>query len=218
MNASRRRLVVLGTLLLASAGACALAAVRILHTGSPTSLYLVWNLFLAWVPFVFALLAYGYARRAWTVAALGLGWLLFFPNAPYIGTDFVHLQDNSLAPFWYDVLTIGAFALTGFALGFASLYLMQAVVRRELGVLASWVVVVGASALAGVGIYLGRVLRANSWDVLTNPHLFARLARIRLADPLGNPKLLAVTALFTFVIVVGYAAVYAVARPLIEER
>jgi len=115
-------------LLLASAGACALVAVRILHTGSPTSLYLVWNLFLAWVP---------------------------------------------------------------------------TVVRRELGVLASWVVVVGASALAGVGIYLGRVLRANSWDVLTNPHLFARLARIRLADPLGNPKLLAVTVLFTFVISVG---------------
>jgi uncharacterized membrane protein len=169
------------------------------------------------VPFLFALVAYAYARRAWTIAALGLGWLLFFPNAPYIATDFVHLQPNAAAPLWYDMATISAFAATGLALGFASLYLMQAVVRRELGTLASWVAVLAASGLAGVAVYLGRFLRANSWDVLTNPDLFARLARIRLADPFGNPKLLAVAVTFTILMSVGYAFVYAVARPLLED-
>ncbi len=190
---------------------------RIAHTGSPNFVYLVWNLFLAWVPFVFALLAYAYARRAWAIAALGFGWLLFFPNAPYIATDFIHLRSHAAAPLWYDLLTISAFAGTGLALGFASLYLMQAVVRRELGTIASWIAVVTASGLAGVGVYLGRFLRANSWDMLTNPDLFARLARIRLADPFGNPKLLAVAASFMILISVGYAFVYAVARPLLED-
>jgi uncharacterized membrane protein len=218
VNASRRRLLVLAGLVLASAWSCLLVAARIHHTGSQDFRYLVWNLALAWVPFALALIAYACARRAWAIAALGFGWLLFFPNAPYIATDFIHLRPTGAAPLWYDTLTIGSFAATGLALGFASLYLMQAVVRRELGTAASWIAVVGASGLAGVGVYLGRFLRANSWDVLTNPDLFVRLARVRLADPFGNPKLVAVSFVFTLLISVGYATVYAVAQPLIDDR
>ena len=212
-----RRLVVLVGLVAASAASVALAVVRDRHAGNLDFWFLIWNLALAWIPFLLALAAYASARRPTSTAMLGLGWLLFFPNAPYIVTDFVHLSRVAPVPFWYDALTIGAFAATGLALGFASLYLMQCVVRDTVGVVASWLAVLVACALGSVGIYLGRFVRANSWDVLTRPEWFARLAHARLLDPFGNPRLIAVTCAFTLLLTVGYATVYRVVAPRIEQ-
>jgi uncharacterized membrane protein len=212
-----RRLVVVVGLVAASAASVALAVVRDSHAGNLDFWFLIWNLALAWIPFLLALAAYASARRPTSTAMLGLGWLLFFPNAPYIVTDFVHLSRVAPVPFWYDALTIGAFAATGLALGFASLYLMQCVVRDRVGVAASWLAVLVACALGSVGIYLGRFVRANSWDVLTRPEWFARLAHARLLDPFGNPRLIAVTCAFTLLLTVGYATVYRVVAPRIER-
>jgi hypothetical protein len=115
-----RRLLVLGILVFASLAAITLALLRDAAAGNVDFWFLIWNLCLAWIPFLLALGAYGYARRASSTIALGFGWLLFFPNAPYIVTDFVHLQRGAPVPLWYDALTIGAFAGVGLALGFAS--------------------------------------------------------------------------------------------------
>ena len=212
-----RRFVVLVGLLAGSVFSVALAVVRNRHTGDLDFWFLIWNLALAWIPFLFALAAYASARRASSTLLLGLGWLLFFPNAPYIVTDFIHLSRGGPVPFWYDAVTIGAFAATGVALGFASLYLMQCLVRARVGALASWLAVLVACALGSVGIYLGRFVRANSWDVLTRPEWFARLAHARLLDPLGNPRLIAVTCVFTLLLTLGYATVYRVVAPRIER-
>ena len=194
-----------------------LAVVRNRHAGNLEFWFLIWNLALAWIPFLFALAAYASPRRASSTALLGLGWLLFFPNAPYIVTDFVHLSRGAPIPLWYDALTIGAFSATGVALGFASLYLMQCVVRDRIGTIASWLAVLGACALGSVGIYIGRFVRANSWDVLTRPEWFARLAHARLLDPLGNLRLIAVTCAFTLLLTLGYATVYRVVAPRIDR-
>jgi uncharacterized membrane protein len=212
-----RRFVVLAGLVAASAASVALAVLRNRHAGTLDFWFLIWNLALAWIPFLFALAAYASPRRASSTALLGLGWLLFFPNAPYIVTDFVHLSRGAPIPLWYDALTIGAFAATGVALGFASLYLMQCVVRDRIGTIASWLAVLGACALGSVGIYIGRFVRANSWDVLTRPEWFARLAHARLLDPLGNPRLIAVTCAFTLLLTLGYATVYRVVAPRIDR-
>jgi uncharacterized membrane protein len=203
-----RRFVVVAALVLGSLAAIALALLRNVSAGNVDFWFLIWNLGLAWIPFLFALGAYVHARRAVSMLALGLGWLLFFPNAPYIVTDYVHLQQSSPVPLWYDALTIGAFAAVGLGLGFASLYLMQCVVRREVGAAAGWSIVVVASVLGSLGIYIGRFVRANSWDVLTRPEWLARLAHARLLDPLGNPRLIAVTCAFTLLLTVGYATLY----------
>src|SRR3954452_18414503 len=146
--------------------------------------------------------------RAPALAVLGALWLAFFPNAPYIVTDFVHLSRDPLAPLWFDGLTIGAFAATGLLLGLGSLYLVQSAVRRELG----WVVVSAALVLGSVGIYLGRFVRLNSWDFFTNPHYVAYLVRLRLPDPLGNPKVIAVVVQSTLMQVTAYLLDYNLAK------
>ena len=210
MNLSTRRIAVVVSLGLASLGCCGLVLVRNVHTGNANFRYLIWNLFLAWVPFVLALLFYDGSRRGMRAGGLvGLGalWLVFFPNAPYIVTDFVHLGPDPLSPLWFDAVTIGAFAATGLLLGLGSLYLVQSAVRRELG----WLVVAASLLLGSVGIYLGRFVRLNSWDFFTNPHYVAYLVRLRLADPLGNPKLIAVVVTSTLMLGAAYLLVYAVA-------
>jgi uncharacterized membrane protein len=211
VNASARRIAVVAALALASFGCCGLVAVRVLHTGVPNFTYLIWNLFLAWIPFVVAIVLYDGQRRGARPSALlflGALWLVFFPNAPYIVTDFVHLDHDPLSPYWYDALTIGAFAATGMLLGLGSLYLVHSVVRKEIGAVAGWLTAAAALALGSVGIYVGRFVRLNSWDLWTSPHSFLHLAHKRLADPFGNPRLIAITLASTFLLGAAYLVVY----------
>lgn len=213
MRLSQRRLAVVVSLVLGSFGCCALVLVRNLHTGNVNFRYLIWNLFLAWIPFVLAILFYDGHRRGMGAAGLtllGCLWLLFFPNAPYIVTDFVHLSrdPDPSAPFWFDAVTIASFATVGMLLGLGSLYLVQGVVRKTLGSTAAWVVAAAALALGSVGIYLGRFVRLNSWDFLTHPQSVLALVRLRLADPLGNPRLLAVTLGTTALLAAAYLVLY----------
>ena len=49
-----------------------------------------------------------------------------------------------------------------------------------------WLTALGSLFFASVGIYLGRVLRLNSWDAIQRPHHLWRVARFRVEDPFGN--------------------------------
>jgi uncharacterized membrane protein len=175
----------------------------------------LWNLFLAWIPFALALLIYdGHRRGARLVQllALGLLWLLFFPNAPYIVTDFKYLADMTGKTFLFEGLLIGTAASTGLLLGFMSLYLIQAIVRRAAGARYAWLFVFVALGLSSVGVYLGRVLRWNSWDVFVRPgSLLGELAGA-LVDPLAHPRPIAITILFTSFLLASYAIFYSLAR------
>src|SRR3954447_717259 len=148
-----RRALTIPALLVASALCVATVEVRTHHTGDAYYRFLVWNLFLAWVPFAFALGAYMAARRGRgpLVVVLGVLWLLFFPNAPYLLTDFIHLSESPTAPLWYDALMLASFAWTGLLLGFASLYLMQTIWRRAAGPVVAWLGVLAALGLASFG-------------------------------------------------------------------
>ena len=212
---SDRRLVVFGALVGLSGLVAGLVAFRLAYSHSFEDVPYLWNLFLAWIPFALALLIYdGHRRGARLVQllALGLLWLLFFPNAPYIVTDFKYLADMTGKTFLFEGLLIGTAALTGLLLGFMSLYLIQAMVRRAAGARYAWLFVFVALGLSSVGVYLGRVLRWNSWDVFIRPgSLLGELAGA-LVDPLAHPRPIAITILFTSFLLASYAIFYSLAR------
>jgi uncharacterized membrane protein len=194
---SDRRLVVFGALVGLSGLVAGLVAFRVAYSHSFEDVPFLWN------------------RRGWRrvqLLALGLLWLLFFPNAPYIVTDFRYLEDITGKAFWYEGLLIGTAASTGLLLGFMSLYLIQAIVRRAAGARYAWLFVFVALGLSSVGVYLGRVLRWNSWDVFVRPgSLLGELAGA-LVDPLAHPRPITITILFTSFLLASYAIFYSLAR------
>ncbi len=190
------------------------------RTGDSFYQFLVWNLFLAWVPLICAAAAFARARRGIdaVVIALLLLWLLFFPNAPYMLTDFIHVGESPSVPLWYDALMLSSFAWTALLLGFASLYLVQIVVRGVVGAAWSWVVVAAALALSSFGVYLGRFVRFNSWDALLRPGRVAQVISNQLENPLHHPRMVAVLVVLTAFLLVGYVVLYAFVELGIELR
>jgi len=183
---------------------------RVAYTRTFEHAGIAWNLFLAWVPFVLALVVYARARSGMSgprLVALGGLWLLFFPNAPYIVTDLKHIGRGGGIPVLYDVLLLSAAAWAGLLLGLTSLFLMHAVARRFLGVVNAWALVVGALAASSFGIYLGRVQRWNSWDVFVRPEaLLGEIANGFHARPI------ALTVLLTSFLLASYLVLYSFAR------
>jgi uncharacterized membrane protein len=202
-----RRTLAIVALLAASALCVALVEIRTHETDDSYYRFLVWNLILAWVPLGFAVAAYSRARRRVDalVWVLLVPWLLFFPNAPYLLTDFIHLGEGP-APLWYDALMLSAFAWTGLLLGFASLYLVQMILRRAFGTVVAWLAVVVALSLGSIGVYVGRFIRFNSWDALLHPIRVAEVVNQQLsAVPARTAE--ALLGLVAFLLV-GYLVVY----------
>lgn len=184
---------------------------RTILSGSDEYAFLLWNIFLAWIPlgFAYAAESFSWNRKTLLLALpfVAVLWLLFFPNAPYILTDLLHLRyPKEHVPLWFDVLLLLWFAWTGLSLGMISLFMMQNIIRREFGRITGWVFVLSVGFLASLGIYIGRFLRWNSWDVLLSP-------RDRLAEFLyysTNPSLQSVvfisvfSALFIFIYITIY--------------
>ena len=208
----------------ASGVSVALVLARIIWTGNISYAFLVWNLFLAWLPLVFALQAsenyQNTSARNWRFAGLAGAWLLFFPNAPYIFTDLIHLTKGFYGHFWVDMVLILLCAVTGLVLGFVSLYLMQSIVTRMFGPLTSWLFIAAVAGLSGFGIYLGRFLRFNSWDILFKPVKLYHGIGHWASDPLSNPTSLAFPMLFSTFLFITYLMLYALThlQPAADNR
>jgi uncharacterized membrane protein len=201
-------------LLFASGVSMMLVAARIVWTRDIDRYgFLAWNLFLAWLPLIFALLACEEYRAGGTrkarFAGLSIAWLLFFPNAPYILTDLIHLTTRFSGHVWIDMVLILSCAFTGLVLGFVSLFLMQGVVTRLWGPARSWFFVAAVAGLSGFGIYLGRFLRFNSWDVLFKPLALGRGIGRWAADPFAHPNSYAFPVLFATFLFLAYLMLYA---------
>lgn len=184
---------------LSSALAMVLLALRVAWTGERAYLFLVWNLFLAWVPYGCALGLRALHRCRLPGAVLlpfFAVWLGFLPNAPYLVTDFVHLRFRVGAPLWFDAVMLAAFAWAGVGLGTASLRMCGHIVRVRAGALAALAFTPLVALATGFGIYLGRFLRLNTWDVATKPGTVLLQVLSPLADPLGNVRAWTVTLTF----------------------
>jgi uncharacterized membrane protein len=206
------RILVLGGFAVLSALCVVLELYRERHYGDLDYRFLLWNLTLAWIPLLLALAVYDAYRRGARLSVLSPAvalWLLFLPNAPYIVTDFVHLVPGAPTPLWLDGLILSTFAWTGLLLGFVSLYLMHAVVRDRLGPRVGWAAALATLPLISVGVYLGRFLQWNSWDLILRPG--RRLAEV--TPHLDQTTLLAhaaaVTLAVTGLLALTYLAFYA---------
>ena len=206
---TRARLTLVFVLATSVALSVILVVGRVLMTGRLLFLFLIWNLFLALIPFAISTML-GIAKgplRTRLLVPVGAAWLLFFPNAPYILTDLFHLERRAGVPFWYDLALILSCAWNGLMLAYASLADMQRLVQRRLGTGVGWAFATVALLLSSFGIYLGRYLRFNSWDVLANPlTLFYDIVN-RILHPFSFPGTWGVTLVFGVFLLIGYCTV-----------
>jgi uncharacterized membrane protein len=177
------------TLLLSCLFSVLLSAVRIGYTGYWTFISLNWNLFLAFIPYG---LSKKLVRRVQWIEItpvflfLFLVWLLFIPNAFYIITDLFHLGSNSAVPLWFDLALILSFAWNGLLFGILSVRQMEKIVAVKWCIRYEALFLYPVMFLNALGIYVGRYLRYNSWDVVTNPFRLAEDIWYLLRHPLRN--------------------------------
>lgn len=213
LNYRRAASVPVIALLMVSAACAAFVGARIAWTGRWNYLVLIWNLFLAWLPLLFALGVcdrhQAGGRSGWRFLSLSALWLLFFPNAPYIFTDLIHLNTRFFGHYWVDLTLILLVALTGFLIGFVSLFLMQAMVAERVGRPLSWLFILAVAGLSGVGIYIGRFLRWNSWDALLHPLGLSQDLGQLAAHPFAHAGQLAIPVFFAAFLFFGYVMLYA---------
>ena len=144
---------------------------RIMHTGTYLRASLMWNLFLAYVPFAITSWMQKRPQRIqnrYNWYACFIIWLLFIPNAPYILTDLFHLFDGGV-PVWYDLFLIFSFAWNGMVLGYLSIRSMEKMWSRRHTRWPAWLFTFPVMFLCSLGVYIGRYLRYNSWDVVKDP-------------------------------------------------
>jgi uncharacterized membrane protein len=167
--------------------------------------YLLWNLFLAWLPLlVTALLLRALRTQLWSnwgPLTLTLLWLLLLPNTFYMISDFIHIQDVVRSNLLYDVVMFTAFIINAALLGFSSLYLIHAQLHKRIGIRRSSITVGVILFLCSFAIYLGRDLRWNSWDVLVNPAGILFDVSDHLIHPFQNGDMFTTT--FSFFVLLG---------------
>jgi uncharacterized membrane protein len=206
------RLAVFAALILASITSTLLVAARVIHTRRLGYVFLVYNLVLAWIPLGMSVAVHaldglkGRAARIATAVTLA-AWLAFFPNAPYLMTDLLHLKVQGNRLLWLDLIALQAFAWTGLALGFVSLDIVQSVIARRAGRVASWLFAGAVMGLSAFGIYLGRFQRWNSWDVVRDPlGLFSDIAHMVL-HPFAHAHVVAFSAVLAAFLLTAYLVV-----------
>ncbi|GMV34488.1 MAG: hypothetical protein DCC59_14380 [Chloroflexi bacterium] len=218
---NRHNIAVFVLLNLACAACIALVGARIVATESTRHTGLIWNLFLAWIPFILAYFAHALSWNKFLVYLaipfVAFLWLLFFPNAPYMLTDLQDLARGAgrEAPLWYDVIIVVWCSWTGTLLGVISLYLMQDIIIRRFNRWLGWLFVLAISGLSSFGIYIGRFVRLNSWDILQNPTETAMVILGIVIDP--SRRLAAFTVAYTLFFLFVFLLLYSFSHMLQEQ-
>jgi len=185
----------------------ALLAIRIIITGRLDYIFLAWNLFLAWIPFaVSQKLTENKNASMGKMFFLFFLWLLFLPNAPYIITDFLHLGQRAGVPYWYDILLLFSAAFNGLIFGLLSLQKVESLLIYKLNRRKTTFIIFISLFLCAFGIYIGRFLRWNSWEIFTNPGDIANDILQMIFNPFDHFKTWAITLLFgTFLSLVYFS-------------
>lgn len=180
-----------------------LSIARILIFNSTAHIYILWNMFLAFLPLVFSylLISSTYKKKLtkfWFVI-IGLVWLFLLPNAPYIVTDLIHIGEGRTVPALFDSFALFSSALAGLLMGLYSISQVEKAVALRYSNRISSIVVAVVLVLTSFGIYIGRFLRWNSWDVIANPFsLFEDVKEVVVYPDKYNNVFIYVSLFFVF--------------------
>ena len=193
-------------LALVSSASLILLFFRIITTFNLGFIFLPWNLFLAWVPLFYIKWVWEKellkSMPSWLLLLHLCVWLLFFPNAPYIITDLLHLRATPESMIWFDALMIFTFAVSGFLTGLYSIRIVHRLLTHRWNQKIAWLGIAGSMFLSGFGVFLGRYGRWNSWDIITQPTALARGILHSMMDPFAIKH----TFTFSFVLMLLYFA------------
>jgi uncharacterized membrane protein len=178
--------------------------------------YLMWNLFLAWVPLGLMVWLEKILRTklwsSWTALGITAVFVGFLPNTFYLTTDIIHLQEVRRVDMISDVIMFSSFILNAFILGLISTYMFHVELRKRFTVAKSWVMLSVLILAASFAIYIGRDLRWNTWDVLLNPASILFEVSDRLLSPMAHPELFSTTIGFFVLIMSTYVIFWYAAR------
>ncbi|MBS1685909.1 MAG: DUF1361 domain-containing protein [Bacteroidetes bacterium] len=188
----------------------ALEVVRIHLSDTASFCFLIWNLLLAWVPYILAQAFTTQDLRRQPLIALGILaiWVLFLPNGPYIITDLLHLRQRIEIPLWYDVILVSSYAWLGLLLTLLSVRQIHHKLKDHFAPGKLWIALPVLFLSSGYGIYLGRFLRWNSWDVFFRPIYLLRRSLVELIHPFSHPQPLQVTVVIGLLLTLSYAVFY----------
>lgn len=184
--------------------------IRALSLKSTNYWYLNWNLLLAWIPLLFAVLVVKHLRTgpwiSWRGILLTALWLAFLPNSFYIATDFIHLQRNSVDSLLLDIVMLLAFTFNGFILGYLSIYTIHKLLLKRVKTMTAHTIIALVFLACSFAIYLGRYLRWNTWDIVINPAGLLFDVSDRFINPAAHVQTFLTTALF-FVLIGAFYVV-----------
>jgi uncharacterized membrane protein len=187
---------------------------RVLYSGTWRYIFIAWNLFLAWVPYLLSKYFKDVKNSSpWKQVCLFFCWILFLPNALYIVTDLIHLRAFTNVPLWYDAALLFAAAFTGIMMAFISIRKAELFLREKLDLKIIKLFVPLMLFMASFGVYLGRFERWNSWDIFINPIGLGTNILSCIISPLANYKVWAITIIFTGI----FSMLYFFISPAREE-
>ena len=185
-----------------------LISVRVAYSGNFDYLFLAWNIFLAWIPFaVSSFFKTIVSEKKWKQALVFCCWFIFFPNALYIVTDLIHLELDSNIPKWFDAVLLFSSSVIGLIMAFVSLhrvenYLGHFLKQKQVG----WAIMI-ILFFGSFGVYLGRFLRWNSWDIIRNPlRLFSTIIQ-RFIFPMEHTRTWGITCILSVLFYLMYLSI-----------
>jgi uncharacterized membrane protein len=172
--------------------------VRFIYTGKYAFIFLIWNLFLAWIPFMISEFFKKVNKaQVWKQVTVFSAWLIFFPNALYIVTDLIHLEQETSVPKWYDAVLLFSSSAIGVIMAFISLLRIEIFLANRFSQRFVEVIIFFILFLGSFGVYLGRFLRWNSWDIVSNPLGLLSSIGHRFAFPLQHLQTWGITIILT---------------------
>lgn len=190
---------------------------RVFYSGSIMYIFFGWNLFLASVPLAISSCLFNVTNKN-IQCLLFASWLLFFPNSLYIITDLVHLKARYPVPLWFDTILVFSAACNGLIMAYASLQQVELFLGSKFSRSKTSIIICACLFLSSFGIYLGRFLRWNSWDVLSDPLGLILQITDRIFDPFDHPRTWGMTIVFTIFFSIFYFTIKSLPNLIVKTN